>query len=144
MSEKLKVLLGIVGFIIVIIGVAIFMNNRTTTIDNTNKVQEGKNNIIEVDESDFEREVLNSNKKVLIDFYATWCNPCKMLEPIIEEVANENQNLKVVRINVDKNTNLANRYRIQAMPTLVVIENKNEINRSVGAIPKDKILELIK
>ena len=80
----------------------------------------------------------------VVDFYATWCGPCKMLEPVVEEVANENENLKVVRIDVDKNVNLVYKYNIQAMPTLVVVQNGQEVKRSVGVIPKQNILELCK
>lgn len=99
---------------------------------------------IEVTEENFEEEVLNSDKKVLIDFYADWCNPCKILSPIVEEVAMENPNIKVVKIDVDSNENLAYEYRAYSIPTLVVIENGVEVNRAVGAIPKEDILELIK
>ena len=100
--------------------------------------------VIKVTETTFEKEVLNSDKKVLIDFYADWCNPCKVLSPIVEEVAKENPDLKVVKINVDENENLAYKYRAYSIPTLVVIENGEEVERAVGAIPKESILDLVK
>ena len=81
------------------------------------------------------------NPKLLI-VYATWCMPCKSLKPVIEQIANENKDLKVVEIDVDKCESLVLKYNIQAMPTLVVIENGEEVNRIVGAVPKEDILKL--
>ena len=100
--------------------------------------------VTEVTEATFEKEVLKSDKKVLIDFYADWCSPCKTLSPIVEEVAKENPNIKVVKIDVDSNESLAYKYQAYSIPTLVVIENGEEVNRSVGAIPKADVLGLIK
>ena len=146
MKEKVKLIIGLVMFVAIIIIVTFFLNSRNNINQNatstTNISKIGK--IVEVNESNFEKEVINSDKKVLIDFYATWCGPCKMLEPVVEEVANENENLKVVRIDVDKNVNLVYKYNIQAMPTLVVVQNGQEVKRSVGVIPKQNILELCK
>lgn len=99
---------------------------------------------VEVTETNFEEEVLKSDKKVLVDFYADWCNPCKILSPILEEVARENPDIKLVKIDVDTNENLAYDYRAFSIPTLVVIENGKEVNRAVGAIPKEDVLELLK
>lgn len=117
-------------------------NNIENDTEKSADQDEGK--VIKVTEATFEAEVLNSDKKVLIDFYADWCNPCKVLSPIVEEVANENPDLKVVKINVDENENLAYEYRAFSIPTLVVIEDGKEVNRAVGAIPKKNILELVK
>lgn len=99
---------------------------------------------VEVTEANFEKEVLKSDKKVLVDFYADWCNPCKILSPVLEEVARENPDIKLVKIDVDTNENLAYDYRAFSIPTLVVIENGKEVNRAVGAIPKEDVLELLK
>lgn len=99
---------------------------------------------VEVTEANFEEEVLKSDKKVLVDFYADWCNPCKILSPVLEEVARENPDIKLVKIDVDTNENLAYDYRAFSIPTLVVIENGKEVNRAVGAIPKEDVLELLK
>lgn len=98
--------------------------------------------VLKVNSDNFDEEVLNCDKTVLIDFYADWCGPCKMFAPIIDEVANENQNIKVVKINIDDNQDIAAKYQIMSIPTLVIVRNGNEITRSVGVIDKDKIIEL--
>lgn len=98
--------------------------------------------VLKGNSDNFDEEVLNCDKTVLIDFYADWCGPCKMFTPIIDEVANENQNIKVVKINIDDNQDIAAKYQIMSIPTLVIVRNGNEITRSVGVIDKDKIIEL--
>ena len=100
--------------------------------------------IIKVNSQNFEEEVIKSEKPVLIDFYADWCGPCKMLSPIIDEIAEENSEIKVVKVNVDDSQDLAMKYQVMSIPTLVVIKNGSEINRSVGLIDKAQILNLIK
>ena len=100
--------------------------------------------IIQVNSKNFETEVLNSEKTVLIDFYANWCGPCKMLSPVVEQFASENENIKVVKINVDDEQDLAIKYEVMSIPTLVVIRNGQEVNRSVGLVSKDNILNLVK
>ena len=99
--------------------------------------------VIEVNESNFENEVLNSKTKVLVDFNAVWCGPCKMLGPILEEYAENHDNVKIVSINVDDNNNLARKYNVFSIPCLVVIKDGVEINRSVGLISKTDIDKLI-
>ena len=100
--------------------------------------------IIKVNGQNFEEEVIKSEKPVLIDFYADWCGPCKMLSPIIDEVAEENTDIKVVKVNVDDAQDLAMKYQVMSIPTLVVIKNGEEVNRSVGLIDKSQVLNLIK
>lgn len=100
--------------------------------------------VIKVNSENFETEVLKSEKTVLIDFYADWCGPCKMLSPIVEQVASENNNIKVVKINIDDEQDLAVNYGIMSIPTLVVIKNGQEVDRAVGVIPKSEVKELIK
>ena len=146
MGERSKTILYLVLFIVIFIVITVFLNTRNNgNQNNVIKADINKSNgkIVEVNDKSFEKEVLNSDKKVLVDFYATWCGPCKSLEPIIKDVSSEYGNIKVVRVDVDKCKELVYKYGIQAMPTLVVIENGKEINRSVGAIPKNKILELL-
>ena len=100
--------------------------------------------IIKANSQNFEEEVIKSEKIVLVDFYADWCGPCKMLSPIIDEVAEENDDIKVVKVNVDDSQDLAMKYQVMSIPTLVVIKNGSEINRLVGLIDKAQILNLIK
>lgn len=99
--------------------------------------------VIKVSNKNFETEVLQSEKKVLIDFYADWCGPCQMLSPIVEQVAEENENIKVVKLNVDENQELAIKYGIMSIPTLVVVKDGNEINRTIGLVSKSEVEELI-
>ena len=101
-------------------------------------------NVIKVTSNNFNQEVLQNKDTVLIDFYADWCGPCKMLSPIVDEVAEENNDIKVVKINVDETQDIADKYDIMSIPTLVVMKNGQEKNRSVGVIDKSEILELVK
>ena len=100
--------------------------------------------ILRVTSQNFEEEVLKSDKTVLVDFYADWCGPCKMLSPIVDEVAQENEDIKVVKVNVDDSQDLAMKYQVMSIPTLVVIKEGNEINRSVGLIDKNQVVNMIK
>ena len=99
--------------------------------------------IVNVNNDNFKEEVLDSKIKVLVDFNAEWCGPCKMIGPILEEISNENDNTKIVSINVDDNGHLAKEYNVFSIPCLVLIENGKEIKRSVGLISKDQINDLI-
>lgn len=100
--------------------------------------------VTKITSENFEIEVLKSEKTVLVDFYADWCGPCKMLSPVVDEVAQENEDIKVVKINVDEAQNVAMKYNIMSIPTLVIIKNGQEISRSVGVIDKSQILDMIK
>ena len=100
--------------------------------------------VMKVTSSNFEEEVLNSDKTVLIDFYADWCGPCKMFSPIIESVAEENEDVKVVKIDVDNAQDLAIKYQVISIPTIVVIKNGKEVNRNVGVVSKSQIVEMVK
>ena len=100
--------------------------------------------ILKVNSQNFEEEVLKSEKPVLVDFYADWCGPCKMLSPIIDQVAEENEDIKVVKVNVDDAQDLAMKYQVMSIPTLVVIKEGKEINRSVGLIDKNQVVNMIK
>lgn len=99
--------------------------------------------ITNVNLENFEQEVLRSDKPVLMDFWASWCGPCRMVAPILEQIAGENEAVKVVKINVDEQGELASRFRIVSIPTLVVMRQGQEVNRSVGAMPKEAILALL-
>lgn len=100
-------------------------------------------NVLKVTSENFEEEVLKSDKPVLVDFYADWCGPCKMLSPIVDEVAKEISEVKVVKVNVDEAQNIAMQYQVMSIPTLVVIKEGKEIKRSVGLIDKSEIKNLM-
>lgn len=100
--------------------------------------------VLKIDSGNFEKEVLQSDKTVLVDFFANWCGPCKMLSPIVDEVAEEVSNIKVCKVNIDEARDLANKYDIMSIPTLLVFKNGNVVNTSLGLISKQKILDLIK
>lgn len=98
---------------------------------------------INVTSKNFEEEVLKSDKPVLVDFWAAWCGPCKMLSPIIEEIAEERDDIKVCKVNVDEEGDLAMSYKVMSIPTIVAFKNGEIANKSVGALPKKDILSLL-
>ena len=100
--------------------------------------------IIEVNKDNFEEEVLKSDKKVLVDFWADWCGPCKMLSPVIDKLAEELDDVKVCKVNVDTEPTISIEYNIMSIPTLIVFENCVEVNRSGGLVSKEEVLELLK
>ena len=100
----------------------------------------GDMEIVDVTRDNFEEEVLKADRKVLVDFYADWCGPCKMLAPIVEEVASEHEDLKVVRINIDNEESIAMDYQIMSIPTLVLIKDGKEVDRVIGYVQK-KVIE---
>ena len=99
--------------------------------------------VIHITAENFESEVMNSDKPVLLDFWATWCGPCRMIAPIVEEIANERTDIKVGKIDVDDQAELAGRFGIMSIPTLVVVKDGKVVNQSVGAKPKAQILEML-
>lgn len=149
MKKKIVTIVLLILFIAILILLNIFFKSqnqaRADEVQNEVNNEEGeKVEILKVTSLNFDDEVLKSNKTVLIDFYADWCGPCKMLSPIIEEVAKESKNVKFVKINIDDEQNLATKYNIMSIPTLVVMKNGKEVNRSIGLIDKTEIINLIK
>ena len=99
--------------------------------------------VINITKNNFQEEVLNSDKPVLLDFWASWCGPCRMVSPIVDEIADERSNIKVGKINVDEEPDLAGQFRVMSIPTLIVIKDGKVTNQAVGARPKEQILALL-
>lgn len=98
---------------------------------------------ISVNKNNFNQEVLNSDKPVLMDFWAPWCGPCRMVVPLVEEIAKERSDIKVVKINVDEEQELAMQFGVMSIPTLVVMKNGKIVNQVTGARPKAQILAML-
>lgn len=99
--------------------------------------------VLHITKENFEDQVLHSDKPVLLDFWASWCGPCRMVSPTIDEIANERSDIKVGKINVDEQPELASAFQVMSIPTLVVMKGGKVVNRTMGAQPKAQILSLL-
>ena len=99
--------------------------------------------VITITGENFEKEVLQSDKPVLIDFWAPWCGPCRMVSPVVEEIAGEHPEIKVGKVNVDEQQDLARKYRIMSIPSLYVFKNGEVANKVIGAVPKANIVAML-
>ena len=99
--------------------------------------------LLHITADNFEELVMNNEKTVLLDFYADWCGPCRMVAPLVEQIANEHPEYTVGKINVDNDPDLARKYEVASIPTLIVVKNGKTVSVTVGARPKDQILTLL-
>ncbi len=146
MKKKIIIAISIVVFVLALVVISIFLNRQNETeIEGNDKQETAKTEekIIEVTSRNFEEEVIKSEKPVIIDFYATWCGPCKILSPMVEEVARENENVKFVKIDIDNIKDITLEYQVKSIPTLLLIQNGEEKDRIVGIVDKNQILDFI-
>ena len=148
MKKKVLTIVLIIVFVAILILLNMFLNKQNEQkISNeveSEEREENKVEVLKVTSKNFEEEVLQSEKTVIVDFYADWCGPCKMLAPVMEEIANENEDIKVVKVNVDEAQDLAVKYNVMSIPTSVVIKNGQEVDRIVGLTGKEAILNMVK
>lgn len=98
---------------------------------------------VKIHKNNFQEEVIHSDKPVLLDFWASWCGPCRMVAPILDQIAQERPDIKVCKINVDEEPELASQFAIMSIPTLMVVKDGQVVNKALGARPKDAILALL-
>ena len=166
--KKLVYIIFLILFVILILGINLFLNNQQSTDTSLNIEEPSKNeitiidtepinqennsngesieelsNVVEIDEEAFNEAILNNSRKALVDFYADWCGPCHVMSPILDEVAGEYTDIKFYRVNVDVEENLSYSNRIMYLPTLILFEDGEEIDRSIGQISKSELIDFI-
>ena len=100
--------------------------------------------VLTITNENFEQEILKSDKPVLVDFWAAWCGPCKMLSPVVDQLGEELEGVKVAKINIDEQMELAEKYNVSSIPCVVAFKTGEEVGRSVGLVPKQKLVDLLK
>ena len=100
--------------------------------------------VIKLTKDNFDQEVMQSDKPVLVDFYADWCGPCKMMGPVVEEISNEEDGVKVCKINIDEEIELAQRFGVMSIPTFIAVKGGEIAGKQIGAVPKSTLLGLVK
>ena len=99
--------------------------------------------VLHINKDNFHKEVMNSEKPVLLDFFASWCGPCRMVGPILDEIAEEREDIKVCKVDIDQQPELASRFRVMSVPTLMVMKEGRIVEQSIGARPKHQILAMV-
>ncbi|HIS93735.1 MAG TPA: thioredoxin [Candidatus Alectryocaccomicrobium excrementavium] len=99
--------------------------------------------VVTITKENFQKEVVESEKRVLLDFWASWCGPCRMLSPVVDEIAEERADIKVGKVNVDEQQELAAAFNVMSIPTLIVLDKGQVVNQSVGVRPKKQILTML-
>ena len=148
MNKKQVILIvSIVVFIAALVGISVLLNNVNNPKSNTNtKASSTKAEIERISINTWNEKVTNETKYVLIDFYADWCGPCRMLSPLIEEVAsdsNYSKDFAFYKVNVDYEQQLSTNYSVQYLPTLVIFKDGKEVTRSVGYLEKEQLIQFI-
>lgn len=100
--------------------------------------------VITITNKNYDEEVMHSDKPVLIDFWASWCGPCRMMSPVIDEIAEENPDIKVGKVNVDEEQELAMKFNVMSIPTIVAIKNQQVVGTTIGVTPKEEVLKMVK
>ena len=143
MNKKQVILIvSIIVFIAALVGISVLLNNVNKPKSNTNTKAE----VERISINTWNEKVTNESKYVLIDFYADWCGPCRMLSPIVEEVAgdsNYSKDFAFYKVNVDYEQQLSTNYSIQYLPTLVIFKDGKEVTRSVGYLEKEQLIQLV-
>lgn len=137
MKKQILIIIVIIIFVVGLILLNIFMNRQNNSDEITSTISDVTN-------ENFEEEVLNADKIVLVDFYADWCEPCKVFSPILEDIANDYDYVKVVKVNIDYETELAEHYGVISIPTLITFKNGKIADRCTGVVNKLSIIDIIK
>ncbi len=149
MDKRKKLVIQFTLFILLLISITViynyFINKDTKQSIKENNIEniyeKEKIEIMEIENAEqFQKEVIEENEIVFVDFYATWCNPCKVMSPIIEEIAKEHKDVKFVKVDVDNNEELAIKYNVMSIPTMFIIKNGKVTKKFVGIVSKENIV----